>query len=515
MLDLPVCVLESPSSSIPISGNYQNARVLVHVYTKECKWEILRQGRVRDLFVTKSLDPSQSHGWIDVTETNILDSYMPVGYLKRDIAIIMRSLAHNFMEGIARATTDFKNFHTPAVPYAVYCLPQLHEKARRILDLFGCSQVTGEDPDRDHGRDAVVRHDVILKRAWKASDLGRTNAALTHRCAEMLGDPKRLINFLGYLVEAVCWLSFTDWHNNVHLISTNFLEKCVSGSENFKLSDFHIFHGLEHNSEKPYSDRGRSWIEARCDALQKILFQGSYKIGSSFNDPTILAFEHKSIIFGQKAAIREELNLDACFFNIFSGSISMDSERYGVIYETKCLGQHDMKPIVDEQVRRLKPANLFPSLRVSSTVKTPSKDLILQRRAVIDNKTCVIDGCDRASSSLLQLLVSSPCEHDYYRELESDYTRYLVDDARRELGYGLDLRERAHFSELWIQAVDQNPVGQWLAYQKENGAILQRECCMECAMRATVDSQKADINIEHPIYIIPGRLKGEVVRGSS
>lgn len=58
VLRLSVCVLRSTSMPVPISGDYQSARALNHLYESENRYEILLHRDVQDFFVTKSLDSS-------------------------------------------------------------------------------------------------------------------------------------------------------------------------------------------------------------------------------------------------------------------------------------------------------------------------------------------------------------------------------------------------------------------------------------------------------------------------
>lgn len=77
VLGLPVCVLKSTSAPVPISGDYQSARVLIYLFEAENKCEILLNRSVHDFFVTESLDSSGHAGWlVDVEKTNVLDSYI-------------------------------------------------------------------------------------------------------------------------------------------------------------------------------------------------------------------------------------------------------------------------------------------------------------------------------------------------------------------------------------------------------------------------------------------------------
>lgn len=110
------------------------------------------------------------------------------------------------------------------------------------------------------------------------------------------------------------------------------------------------------------------------------------------------------------------------------------------------------------------------------------------------------------TSRLLTLMVTLPCDHSYYRQLEPGYQKKFRDGIRKapEVKQGLYLSNSKPDADIWLQAVDQNSTGQWLTYQYNSSCtILQRNRCIECTLRA-MESVEA-----YAVKIIPGRLQGE------
>ena len=164
ILGLPVCVLKSISKPVPISGDYQSARVLAYLFEQENKCELLSNRNVQELFVTNSLDASSHSGWsIDVGTTNVLDSYIPAADpLRKGVSVLARSMANSYIEKLAEQL--IKSVSTPGdapagvlldvdvdvkiqglIKYPVYCLPALRKRVTRILSLLGFDPVDGLD----------------------------------------------------------------------------------------------------------------------------------------------------------------------------------------------------------------------------------------------------------------------------------------------------------------------------------------------------------------------------------
>ena len=240
VLGLPVCVVSSPSNAVPVSGDYQSSRVLVHIYKAEGGCKLLMHGKVQDFFVTRPLGLTGCNGWqIDIGVTNVLDSYIPRSDPMRKVcAVIARSLTHDYTETLTNKFAPFRqdfNFCDAGLQkYSAYCLPQVRQRAQDILTLFTFE--TNEDTEMypkawtnyislliDDNETPQRMSSLMPTSAWDERQLGHIEASEdpTRRFDER---GTRNLTFLFRLVEAASWLAFTNWDQNVRLLSTNFIE---------------------------------------------------------------------------------------------------------------------------------------------------------------------------------------------------------------------------------------------------------------------------------------------------
>ena len=139
VLGLPVCVMSSPSNDVPVSSDYQSARVLVHIYSAESECKLRAHGNIQDYFVPKSLDAGGCDGWqIDVSMTNLLASHIPLSDPMREICpAIARSLVHDYAEFLANRfellERDSALDNAGRRKYSTYCLPQIRQRAQGVL----------------------------------------------------------------------------------------------------------------------------------------------------------------------------------------------------------------------------------------------------------------------------------------------------------------------------------------------------------------------------------------------
>ena len=492
VLGLSVCVRSSASNSVPISGDYQSARVLVHLHDREGKFEILAQGRVQDFFVTESLNPANCQGWcLDTMGTNLLESYMPKDFSRNAVAVMMRTMVDEYVELIAKEISGSRGTRG----YLCYCLPQIRGRAHKILDLLGCEQLKNEGSEQGTWRDFFKGNnynDPLAGPAWTTSRLGGTIGASTEAVLDQ--NSERRISFLLKLVDLASWLSFTDWHKNVGHVSTCFLEDDASWRDSLAGGIFLSERSLEttfkeiQRGQNPLGLDARSFVALLCRMVMIFLIGARQRQDLFFVQPDLLAFEHCGIIFAQNAAIRETLDLEACLLHLTCGTIMSVEERRKQIYTLpQAHSQHwFLAHRLQEQTGKYRPTNLFSSISISTHVDISGHDLICEQSAVIGNELYGISDPGRISEALLQLFVTDPCEHDYYDEL----------DKMEHWGPTIDT---------WLLAVDQNPTGQWLAYQETQHRvnILQRDCCIRCALEVVLGHKTGGFGIIH------GRFRGE------
>ena len=353
--------------------------------------------------------------------------------------------------------------------------------------------------------------------AWKTSGLGGTcglsvvsfSAASSSTRLEVLGeDSQNCISFLLKLAEAAAWLAFTTWHEDVKLLSVPFLELNLSWCFSAALCSL----CLQDKSDRPYP----SWYEVRFSGgkitndlyrIASFVSVRSYQQwGPNLEDDSLMATKYNGIIVAQNAAIKEKFDLEACVLLLRCGKIIAWGEQYKTVHAVPSQGQPAMRIETtisqDAQVRLLEPLNQFPEISISTHVERSGENLVLRQQAVIGNKVVAINEPGTIVSALLNLMITPACGHNYYRhlpplykrELETSSARALPSEVSRSIKHGLCLNRCSKRLETWLQEIDLNPTGQWLAFQfgdvhidsegiSDDIAIVQRDRCLECTIQ--------------------------------
>ena len=560
VLGLPVCVLRSTSKPVPISGDYQSARVLAYLFEAENKCDILLNRNVQDFFITKSLDPSCHTGWmIDVGKTNVLDSYMSAADpLRKGVSVVARSMANSYIRKLAMGFNTGHARLPGLIKYPVYCLPALRKRVTRILSLLGFDHVDGSDlnirewseyirlreptpkgSQRRKDKDVITEDPappyLVAGPAWINSGLGHTQVSGNDQHMEDSEDDSaarqdtrldeqgiRHISFLSGIVEAACLLSFTDWDQNLRLLSTSFLGNLASWREGL------VFRKplIDILTRDTLDGIARLGMIELCETTINVCI-GRRKVWTPvFGDEEMLAFHYYGIIFVQNAAFHQRLDLQSCFLHLSPGAIIADGEEKEELY-TYSTRQQKFESLTDwdsQMHKEFAPVDLFPGISFSTRLELSGEKIYLQQHALVKDQICEILSPGMISSALACLFVTKDCDHRYYGAITA--TKF---DEFVKLKQGLYLAGAEHRSplpELWLQAVDQNAPGQWLAYHQEtmyhqrevnmgfdNKAdliVLQRNCCTACACKLVLNSKKRLRDAGYVVYrVIHGRLAGE------
>ena len=570
VLGLPVCVLRSTSKPVPISGDYQNARVLAYLFEQENKCELLLNRNVQHFFVTKGLDPSCHTGWmIDVGMTDVLDSYMSAADpLRKGASVVARSMANSYIQKLAMHVIQDDYSFPGVTKYPAYCLPALQKRVSRILSLLGFDPVDGSDlnngewskyirlleqtpegPLRRNYKELLddhAPHDLVAGPAWIKSGLGHTqvssndqhmgcsedaSAALQHARLDKQGI--RHVSFLCRIVEAACLLSFTDWDQNLRLLSTSFLENPASWNIGLLFKE-PLIDILTRDVSGGLSLLGMSEL---CKTTIDVCIGRREVWTPGFSDEKMLAFQYYGIIFVQNAAFHQRLDLQSCFLHLSPGAIIADGEEKMELY-TYPTHQENFEEMIDrgrQMHEQFAPVDLFPDISFSTRLKFFGEKVYLQQDALVKDQICTIPSPGMISRALAGLYVTEDCDHQYYDAITAteidiifhklrierlvSHGGMLVPDTMVNIvpKRGLFLagaERRSPQPELWLQAVDQNAPGQWLAYQnmgnREYFIVLQRGCCTACACRLVL-KYRADLfgdSFAVP-RIIYGRFAGE------
>ena len=573
VLGLPVCVLRSTSKPVPISGDYQSARVLAYLFEQENKCELLLNRNVQDFFVTKSLDPSCHTGWmIDVGTTNVLDSYMSAADpFRKGISVVARSMANSYIQKLAMGIITEDASFPGLIKYPVYCLPALRRRVARILSLLGFDSVDGSEltngewseyirlrkptPKRSQSRklasifiEGRAPSYLVAGPAWIKSGLGHTQVSGNDQRMKDSEDASAAqqeskldeqgighASFLFKIVEIACLLSFTDWDQNLRLLSTSFLEdptswrKCLV----FKESLINILTRYRWR-EMPLLDM----IEL-CKTTIDVCIGRREVWTPVFNDEKMLAFQYYGIVFVQNAAFHQKLDLQSCFLHLSPGAIVAEGEEKTELYTYSRHHQqlesmsHCMTDLGRQMHKQFAPVDSFPGISFSTRLEFSGEKIYLQQNALVKDQIYAIPSPGIISSALAGLYVTIDCDHRYYDAMTVNNIHTSHDDDRwrignKEVAANLEKQGSCPYEpkqglflagaecpwpvpKLWLQAVDQNAPGQWLAYQQLGNrvypTVLQRGCCTACACKL-VRSCKVDYRAR--VYrIIHGRLAGE------
>lgn len=556
VLGLSVCVLSSDSQTVPISGDYHSARVLVYIHEDQNKCEILRQRNVQEIFVTQSLDPASRAGWqIDVGKTNVLDYYVSRdGALRKAVSVIALTMMESYIEVLAayfseHGTDKFiyrRMAKAGLLGYPTYCLPALRKRARRILLLFGFEPLERPALLTEVWSDYIkIPQNCLLNDgsphlvagpAWlkaglgfldrsdnRQGEVGSPDASDVRR--NVLIDRKGIaqISFVLKAVEAACWLAFTNWDQHLQLLSTSFLENAKAGSNTVFPREF-LIHALKYGQPGNniqridfsfYSVDYRSFMTHLVNVVMDISIGGRQTWTSSFEDDRMLAFHHRGLIFIHNPALSQTLDLQSNFLHLLQGVILANGERQNKVYSypSSRMELDERGPLDDSRQRRLMPVNLFPNISISTHLEVSSVDIILRQTALVNDRIFPIAEPGIISKALARLLVTTGCNHHYYTSFDS---RKLASSMRIHtvINQGLHSKDSPSFSrnsKIWLQTVDQNAPGQWLAYQQSqfssHFSCLQRECCIGCTFRMIKEvSEQHDGLVWSIIY---GRLEGE------
>ena len=553
VLGLPVCVLRSTSKPVPISGDYQSARVLAYLFEQENKCELLLNRNVQDFFITKSLDPSCHTGWmIDVGMTNVLDSYMSAADpLRKGVSVVARSMADSYIQKLAMGfMTEHASF-PGLIKYPVYCLPALRKRVTRILSLLGFDHVDGSDLNNGEWSEYIrlrepTRNDkdvitedpappyLVAGPAWIKSGLGHTQVSGNDQHMEDSEDDSaarqdtrldeqgiRHISFLSGIVEAACLLSFTDWDQNLRLLSTSFLGNLASWSKGLVFEEPLI----DILTRDTLDGIPRLGMATLCETTINVCIGRRQVWTPIFIDENMLAFHYYGIIFVQNAAFHQRLDLQSCFLHLLPGAIIADGEEKGELY-TYTTHQRKIEDLTDwgsQMHKKFAPVDLFPGISFSTRQESSGEKIYLQQHALVKDQICEIPSPGSISRALAGLFVTKDCDHRYYDAITA--TKFDEVVKLKQGFYLAGTKHRSQLPELWLQAVDQNALGQWLAYHpgpvyrqgraymdgnNEAFTVLQRNCCTACACKLVLNFKKRLRDAGYVVYrVIHGRLAGE------
>lgn len=586
VLGLAVCVFRTTVDLVPINGEYNNARVHVYIFAEESRCDIILQGKVTDFFDIKSLEHHEHqgghHGWaIDASKTKVLDCYLPAPGPWRTRAVkIVTSFVHTYTEYIARhihgSCEDRKLENIGLVKYSVYCLPAVRRRASNILELLGFNshpeytaeasvwrqyvtilrskvpKMRGKDGEYRDIHPKWQRIHLVPGPAWLSSPPTLPNA---RRATHLVEDPSEdgkppsrhevlefdddeiwHITFLLSIVVAVSWLAFTNWDENLQIISVNFLEKTNNWQSDSKASligmllsygqDVGPSYTLDETDSRVGTVRrtdhrgDRVGVVDLVNITARISFGGFRNRRPDFTTDFILAAHHQGFVVALNPAIQQSLDMEASYVFFILGSISADGERREIMYGNPggFLGSHPAKEPLDYY----QPTNMFPTLELKTHAQFSGDGLEIHQGVLIDGRLCVTSPLPFISERIGEVYVANGCDHSYYRKFrplqsggqgdQSPRIR-IVNQGLFAYGYSQKHLDEKDSPICYLEAVDQNGCGQWIACGSMVGrtrlTILQRNTCLQCTCEmAEQGFTIASGSLAH-VCVIPGRMKDE------
>ncbi|KAL9023867.1 MAG: hypothetical protein Q9196_006919, partial [Gyalolechia fulgens] len=562
VLGLPVCVLRTAQDSVPINGSYQNSRVYVYIFEQEARCELVLDGKVSDL-VTPTDSISRSVWVVDLETVNLRNTYIPDEPSLREAAsVIVRSLALYFAarRSVVLATEgEVEQYHllfkeggvlqnTGLIPYTIYCLPSIRRRALKIVDLMGFRVKAEMEPDTHTWQEFLLEkredpdsEEFFLQPGprwvqWLQPDNDRSSRVLSTAKYQGFGNQGRiLIERMFALADTAACLAFSDWGENLQLISSRILEDGFP----YEYAFYRLHKATEEEERSVEGEDSKEQAEIRFRlalpfykrwGLAELTKTLSYLVvgGGMEKFKLITAFEYQSVVFARAAAMEDSINLDAKFIHLYPGHIVMLGQRREEIrtpvVSFSSMGRADFRKPPGHETAEYYPSNQTDELSIKSTLNLVRKHIEVKRSLAIRDAIYDVKCPSLDTDEIFRLRITSKCSHSYY-------SRAAVPSDGKDIIQSVfcvgqipaipeHLRDEL-VSVIHLQPVDRNPCGQWVSvhdsgFQPYNAGfpsqlrILQRDMCTQCVVDLIRGHEK-DIVVRRPTYysIIPGRMQGE------
>lgn len=369
---------------------------------------------------------------------------------------------------------------------------------------------------------------------------------------------RRVVCLMLLLADYASWLALSDWDETLHTLSAASLARNISSirfvqpfSDSGILS--HTVSGVCHTS--------RDGIVYDIKP-QSRLFGPEVALGTTNNTPLIRAHlleivmdkkgplppevpsevtasDEHGIVIARAAAGRNSLVFDGIIFNFYEGHISMLGERRPQIRSKRHALSYDAQELKGKAC--LEPSNRFPELRIRTESRLCRNFVETSTSVLMEDRLFPLTTLGIADDDLSTALITKSCTHSYYAQAVEEQGTNPTISFRQGLDPAKSSRWVFRHSRLtiFLQAVDQNPAGQWISVHGRPRAfrsrepfslILQRNMCTACTIglirdmyeraRRMNEETKPHSNPESSFdkpssakfwYIIPARLEGEVM----
>ena len=520
VLGLAVCVLRTQRDTVPINGQYQDSRVLIYLFDQESQCELAVSGHVPDLVM--ATDFIKSTQWaIDLDNVNLRTFYLS------DLPASAEAAASAIVQSFAltctlRRASSFQepDFISPN-HYSMYCLPQLYRRTKAIVRIMGFHTGVDVEPNANTWKEYFnieeevrsYKHpfdEYTLSPSQKWFECGLPD--IDDRANQSLGwKGQRLLLFMFRLADAASCLGFSNWGSKFNVLSTSFLE---NGS---------LVPDARAKSYILTASNGQS--EMRCefsDPTANADFQLVQEVTSIVLGTVVsrmeetIAFERQNVVLARAAAVQYSLSLDAVFIHLYPGQIVMLDQRRSEIRPS------EISPSTGFDVEiwkastdniTLHPLNGFPQMTIKFIANLTRTSVDIKQDLVHKDRVFQLKGATLGRFEELDLLVTDSCSHSYDSPASVATDLFNVKCCGLYLGslWRIDERRGKNGMNVFYQAVDQNPYGQWAslygAYWRKwtlgQFKLLQRGMCTDCTLAFIRQEHDRLRNKESTWFVIP------------
>lgn len=541
ILGLGTCIiLDGPGgqSCVPISCEYEGARVVFCPDLENGESELCRAGRVEELIKRSSIAGTGIEWTIDCDAVSYFVTHHPQLNCSPLHVKISEFVAAKTLDCVAQLSHDLSysvNLSQPQLPlppglwsYQRYILPSVQKRALLILQVLGFSPPSWNSFQFDslgytegleartdlHGRESsrrprksddkvkehasfwnIQRNDV--EDAWWPLELeegferfldhwnrGTDPSARSNEPSQWL-DVAAILRTAKNAVLFTSYMAFTDWHLSLRRMSVEFFSFAVllQGGSKGNINEGNGMRKIQRFCSAHASPEPLFW--ALGQELNGIVLLRHVPLAQTIHelDGILICFQPGQIIFEGERCVE-----------IHVTEATITSQSYGFYPAKPRFKPHAIETSLDTASScRLAGGKVYMSMEVlsyGSLVRSMQLDRNLKQIVPI-HPELIVEG-------LTRLLVTATCCHDYYEQLPNELIRQctwkegltlgvcLVDRLRKLSIDKLESSTRAELKgaespevphTVYYQAVDGHGLGQWLACH-----LSLRVACLACTL---------------------------------
>ncbi|KAI4088720.1 MAG: hypothetical protein LQ344_005876 [Seirophora lacunosa] len=474
VLSLPVCVMQTAQDSVPISGEYKDAKVLVYTFETESRCELVSSAGIEEFIVPRNLINMEHDQWVvDLNNIDLQRSFMPQAPIAKESAsLIVSSLALMFTGKLAHCVGPIDDgFSANSVfqPYAVHCLPHLYGRALRALGIMGFHippttelenstwmQFFEGSAETAHTVHFHIKPNLRWTQLFTHNQIGETSEPEP----QFDESEQDLVRFMVQIATAAAWLAFSDWGDSLSRMSVLFIERGIQGLACSALS------------VRFPQDRLAFEFSPQDVTIMEITRILTYIVGCSLpkelNESAhrnITAFESLNTIVLRAAASQDSVDLEAAIIHFYPGSITMLDERRPMIEDEVEEDHWKAKSLLDEVSEKAWEANLcprdaFPELETRFESKLSHSSIIATRLIIIGRQIHPIENPGFKDDKILKMRVTIGCSHPFRTPIRLNFRDIILSTTasrlhKRCLAFVAWLE--AGSCKIYLQAVDRNP----------------------------------------------------------